>query len=194
MNDATRLRTTVSQIIVALVRHLLTIFALIGFMFTINWHLALIYTVIVVPMGISSMRKLGRVTRTASRKSLEETGGLSTLIAETLGGLRIVKAYGHEGDQIDRAGSTIDRVLEFTMRGLLRAAAVPAIEGLGGVAVGTIIFVGGYQSMQGNLTAGEFMGFITALLAGLPTAAIGGQYANGFAGGRGGWQTYLCHS
>lgn len=166
MNDATRLRTTVSQIIVALVRHLLTIFALIGFMFTINWHLALIYTVIVVPMGISSMRKLGRVTRNASRKSLEETGGLSTLLAETLGGLRIVKAYGQESDQIDRAGSTIDRVLEFTMRGLrARAAAVPAIEGLGGVAVGTIIFVGGYQSMQGNLTAGEFMGFITALLA-----------------------------
>ena len=46
-----------------------------------------------------------------------------------------------------------------------RAAASPAIEALGGIAVGAIIFVGGYQSMQGNLTAGEFMGFITALLA-----------------------------
>ncbi len=166
MNDATRLRDTVSNIIIALVRHLLTIIALIAFMFTINWHLALIYTIIVVPMGISSMRRLGRVTRTASRQSLEETGGLSTLIAETLGGLRIVKAYGQERDQIARAGSTIDRVLEFTMRAIrARAAASPAIEALAGVAVGAIIFVGGYQSMQGNLTAGEFMGFITALLA-----------------------------
>ena len=166
MNDATRLRDTVSNIIIALVRHLLTIIALIAFMFTINWHLALIYTIIVVPMGISSMRRLGRVTRTASRQSLEETGGLSTLIAETLGGLRIVKAYGQERDQIARAGSTIDRVLEFTMRAIrARAAASPAIEALAGIAVGAIIFVGGYQSMQGNLTAGEFMGFITALLA-----------------------------
>ena len=166
MNDATRLRDTVSNIIVALARHLLTIVALIAFMFTINWHLALIYTIIVVPMGISSMRRLGRVTRTASRQSLEETGGLSTLIAETLGGLRIVKAYGQERDQIERAGSTIDRVLEFTMRAIrARAAASPAIEALAGIAVGAIIFVGGYQSMQGNLTAGEFMGFITALLA-----------------------------
>lgn len=166
MNDATRLRDTVSKIIIAMARHLLTIIALIAFMFTINWHLALIYTVIVVPMGIHFMRRLGRVTRTASRQSLEETGGLSTLIAETLGGLRIVKAYGQERDQIDRAGLTIDRVLEFTMRALrARAAASPAIEALAGVAVGAIIFVGGYQSMQGNLTAGEFMGFITALLA-----------------------------
>ena len=46
-----------------------------------------------------------------------------------------------------------------------RAAASPAIEALAGIAVGAIIFVGGYQSMQGNLTSGEFMGFITALLA-----------------------------
>jgi subfamily B ATP-binding cassette protein MsbA len=166
MNDATRLRDTVSTIIVALARHLLTIFALIGFMFTINWHLAMIYTVIVVPMGVVSMRRLGRVTRKASRQGLEETGGLSTLIAETLGGLRIVKAYGQEDDQIERASSVVDRVLQFTMTALrARAAASPAIEALAGVAVGAVIFFGGYQSMQGNLSAGEFMGFITALLA-----------------------------
>ena len=166
MNDATRLRDTVSHIIIALIRHLLTVVALIAFMFTINWHLALVYTLIVIPVGIAAMRRLGRVTRSASQQGLEETGEFSTLIAETLSGLRIVKAYGQENDQIDRAGTTIDRVLEFTMRAVrARAAASPAIEALGGVAVAAIIFIGGYQSMQGNLTAGEFMGFITALLA-----------------------------
>ena len=110
MNDATRLRDTVSNIIIALIRHLLTVVALIAFMFTINWHLALVYTVIVIPMGISAMRRLGRVTRSASQLGLQETGEFSTLIAETLSGLRIVKAYGQENDQIDRAGTTIDRV------------------------------------------------------------------------------------
>ena len=45
-----------------------------------------------------------------------------------------------------------------------RAAASPAIEMLAGIAIGVIIFYGGYQSTQGNLTAGEFMGFISALL------------------------------
>ncbi|MGC6535462.1 MAG: ABC transporter ATP-binding protein [Parvibaculales bacterium] len=166
MIDASRLRDTVSNIIIALVRHLLTIVALIAFMFTINWHLALIYTVIVIPMGISSMRRLGKVTRFASRQGLEETGELSTFISETLSGLRIVKAYGQETDQISRAGKTIDRVLDFTMRAVrAKSAASPAIEALAGIAVGAIIFVGGYQSMQGNLTAGEFMGFISALLA-----------------------------
>jgi subfamily B ATP-binding cassette protein MsbA len=135
-------------------------------MFSVNWQLALIYTIIVVPMGISSMRRLGKVTRTASRKGLEETGGLSTLIAETLGGLRIVKAYGQEEHQIKRAATVIDRVLDFTMTALrARAAASPAIEALAGIAIGAIIYFGGYQAIQGNLSAGEFMGFVTALLA-----------------------------
>ena len=166
MTDAIRLRDSINFSFVALVRHTLTIVALTVFMFTINWQLALIYTIIVIPLGVHFIGRLGRVTRTASQQGLEETSEFSTLIAETLSGLRVVKAYGQENDQIDRAGLTIDRVLEFTMRALrARAAASPAIEALGGIAVGAIIFVGGYQSMQGNLTAGEFMGFITALLA-----------------------------
>ena len=165
MNDATRLRDTVNTTIINIVRHLLTVVALTIFMYVMNVQMALIYTMIVIPLGVVFMRRLGRVTRKASRQGLEEIGGLSTLISETLGGLRIVKAYGQEADQITRAGSTIDTLLNYTMRSVrARAAASPAIEMLAGIAIGVIIFYGGYQSTQGNLTAGEFMGFISALL------------------------------
>ena len=165
MNDATRLRDTVNTTIINIVRNLLTVVALTIFMYLMNVQMALIYTMIVIPLGVVFMRRLGRVTRKASRQGLEEIGGLSTLISETLGGLRIVKAYGQEADQITRAGSTIDTLLNYTMRSVrARAAASPAIEMLAGIAIGVIIFYGGYQSTQGNLTVGEFMGFISALL------------------------------
>ena len=150
--------------IINIVRHLLTVVALTIFMYVMNVQMALIYTMIVIPLGIVFMRRLGRVTRKASRQGLEEIGGLSTLISETLGGLRIVKAYGQEADQITRAGSTIDTLLSYTMRSVRARRASPAIEMLAGIAIGVIIFYGGYQSTQGNLTAGEFMGFISALL------------------------------
>ena len=166
MNDTARLRDAFVQIIIALARHVLTIVALIGFMFTINWHMATIYTIIVVPLGIVSMRRLGKVTRKATRQGLEETGGMSTLLAETLSGLRIVKAYGQEDNQTTRAASTIDSVLKFTMRSTrARMMASPALEALAGIAVGVIIFYGGNQAIGGNLTSGEFIGFITALMA-----------------------------
>ena len=165
MNDANKLRETLTQSVLVLARHIITVIALIGAMFTINWHLATIYTIIVVPLGIIAMSRIGKVTRRASRQGLEETGGMSTFLSETLRGLRIVKAYGQEDSQIERARANINRILQFVM-GATRARMVasPSLEALSGIAVATIIFFGGYQSMQGMLTAGEFMGFITALL------------------------------
>lgn len=165
MNDANKLRETLTQSVLVLARHIITVIALIGAMFAINWHLATIYTIIVVPLGIIAMSRIGKVTRRASRQGLEETGGMSTFLSETLRGLRIVKAYGQEDSQIERARANINRIMQFVM-GATRARMVasPSLEALSGIAVATIIFFGGYQSMQGMLTAGEFMGFITALL------------------------------
>ena len=73
-------------------------------MYVMNVKMALIYTMIVIPLGVVFMRRLGRVTRKASRQGLEEIGGLSTLISETLGGLRIVKAYGQEATKSPAPG------------------------------------------------------------------------------------------
>ena len=77
----------------------------------------------------------------------------------------MVKAYGQEQKQISDARRTIERVLDFTMRAVrARSAASPAVEALAGIGIAGIIFWGGYESIRGNLTAGEFMGFISALL------------------------------
>lgn len=165
LNDAKQLATTINATVINLFRHLLTLIVLTSVMFVLNWYLASIFVIVVLPAGLVLMRRLSKTTRKASHDSLMETGELSTLIAETLSGLRVVKAYGQESTQAKHANSTIERVLEYTMKSIkARAAASPATEALAGIAVAGIIFWGGYQSLQGNLTAGEFMGFISALL------------------------------
>ena len=52
MNDATRLRDTVNTTIINIVRHLLTVVALTIFMYVMNVQMALIYTMIVIPLGV----------------------------------------------------------------------------------------------------------------------------------------------
>ncbi len=165
LNDAKQLANTINNTVINLFRHLITLIALTIIMFIMNWSLASIFIVIVVPVGAILMRRLSKVTRVASHHGLTQTGELSSLISETLTGLRVVKAYAQEQRQIRYARETIERVLNFTMQAIrARAAASPAIEALAGMAIAGIIFWGGYESIQGNLTAGEFMGFISALL------------------------------
>lgn len=166
MTDTIRLRDSMINTIITLARNLLTLVVLTFFMFTINAGMALVYMLIVIPAGLLMMRRLGRVTRKASRQGLEGAGDFTSLIAETLHGLRIVKSYGQEERQLARAYDAVENVLEHNMTSTrARAAAGPSVEMLAGIAIGVLVLIGGYQSLENNLTAGAFMGFITALLA-----------------------------
>ncbi|MGV8995351.1 MAG: ABC transporter ATP-binding protein [Parvibaculaceae bacterium] len=162
--DATRVRDAVTISVIDFTQNLLTVVALMGSLYYLNWKLALVATS-VVPVGIFYMRKLGKKTRKASRKSLEGAGDLSTLISEALGGIRVVKAYGQEEREIARVNETIRTVLSHMMKGYrAKAAASPLTEGLSGIGIGAVIYFGGLSVIHNQLTSGELVAFISALM------------------------------
>jgi len=176
MTDVIRLRDTTSQSIVNLTRHLVVLILLIGYMYYLDWLMAVMATA-VIPIAAIFMRRLGRRTRKATNKGLEETGSLSTLILEALGGIRVVKAYGRENSEIDRASQTIGLVLDHTMNSVrAKAAAGPITEALTGVGIAAVIFYAGIQATSGTMTLGSFIGFMAAvMLAYQPLKAVANQ-------------------
>ncbi|MEQ9519704.1 MAG: ABC transporter ATP-binding protein, partial [Parvibaculum sp.] len=176
MTDVIRLRDATSQSIINLTRHLLTLVVLIGYMYYLDWLMAVIATA-VIPIAAVLMRKLGRKTRKATNQGLEETGSLSTLISEALTGIRVVKAYGQEEHEIARARNVIDRVLDHMMNSIrAKAAASPITEALTGVGIAAVIYYAGVQSFNGTMTAGSFFGFMAAvMLAYQPLKAVANQ-------------------
>ncbi|MGB3808591.1 MAG: ABC transporter ATP-binding protein [Parvibaculum sp.] len=164
MNDSSRVRDAVTMSVIDFTQNLLTVVALMGAIFFMNWKLALL-ACSVIPFGILYMRKLGKKTRKASRKSLEGTGDLSALISEALGGIRVVKAYGQEDREIARVEQTVKTVLRHMMRGFrAKAAASPLTEALSGVGIAGVIYFGGMSVIHGPLTSGELVAFISALM------------------------------
>ena len=164
MNDSARVRDAVTMSVIDFTQNLLTVVALMSSVFYLNWKLALLATS-VIPFGILYMRKLGKKTRKASRKTLEGAGDLSAQISEALGGIRVVKAYGQEDREIARVEQTILTVLHHMMKGIkAKAAASPLTEALSGVGIGAVIYFGGMSVIQGPLTSGELVAFISALM------------------------------
>lgn len=176
MTDVIRLRDGSAQTIINLSRHLPTLVALIGYMYYLDWLMAVLATG-VIPIAAVFMRKLGKRTRKATSLGLEETGSLSTLIAETLRGIRVVKAYGQEDHEIGRAGVTINNVLTHMMESVrAKAAASPITEALTGVGIAAVIYYASMQAMSGNMDAGDFFGFMAAvMLAYQPLKAVANQ-------------------
>ncbi len=164
MTDATRVRDTVTMSIIDFTQNLLTVIALMSSMFFMNWKLALLGTS-VIPFGILYMRKLGRKTRKATRKGLAGTSDLSANIAEALGGIRVVKAYGQEEREIARVTQTIRNVLHHMMAGFrAKAKASPLTESLSGAGIAGVIYFGGLAVIDAHLTKGELMAFISAMM------------------------------
>ena len=164
MNDANRIKDSMSGAIVNFVRDTLTVVGLIAAMYFMDWRMALIATV-VAPAGIILIRNLSRRTRRATGHGLEESGNLASRISEMLRGIRTVKIYRQEKEEIQRTSSVIDRIVKFTMKtARARASASPGTEALTGIGLAGVIYYAGMQNFAGLLTQGEFVGFTTALL------------------------------
>tara|TARA_S200000501_G_scaffold150620_2_gene142103 strand:+ start:26965 stop:28731 length:1767 start_codon:yes stop_codon:yes gene_type:complete len=160
--DTTKLRETMSSVVVNLSRNILMVLGLIGYLFYVDSTLATIFFLVLPPAAIG-LRLLGRRLRKAIRMSLEEIGTLSALVSETLMGMRIIKAFGKEKIHSEKASSIIDQVVNFSMKGVrARSASAPIMEIVTGFAIAGIIYYAGNKSVDGLMSVGSFMAFTTA--------------------------------
>ncbi|WP_341705345.1 ABC transporter transmembrane domain-containing protein [Ferrovibrio sp.] len=160
--DATLLREAVSKALTGMVKDSFSLIFLTGVMFAMHWQFALIVCVIFPFVGLTT-RRLGKKVRKGSARSQQETGKLTTILSETFDGARMVKAYGMEQREIERARVSVETRLNHVMKVVrARAAASPATEALGGIAVAIIIYIGGVSD---TLTLGTLMAFIYAALS-----------------------------
>lgn len=162
--DANRVRDSITVTVIDLGQNLLTVIALIGAMFWLNWKLALIGSTI-IPFVAFVIRKLGKRTRKATKRNLEGSGDLTAVISEALKGIRVVKAYDQEATEISRASSTIDRVRATALKAIKsRNMASPVTGMLSGVGIAAVIYFGGRSVQTGFLTIGDLGGFLSAML------------------------------
>ena len=165
ISDVFVMREALSNSFTGMVRDVLTTFAMVGVMFYTNWRMSLI-CFIVFPVAAIFVTKLGRRMRRVVRNTQAEYGQLTSFLDGVLKGIRQVKAYGMEDHEADRADGMF-----LTMKGLYykaaktRARAVPTLEALGGFVFAAILFYGGYQAQQGQITVGSFMAFFAAMLS-----------------------------
>ena len=160
--DSSKLRETMSSVVVNLSRNILMVAGLVGYLFYVDAILATIFFIVIPPAAIG-LKFLGKRLRKAIRMSLEEIGTLSALVSETLKGIRIIKAYGKEKIHLRKASEVIDQVVNFSMKGIrARSASAPIMEIVTGVAIACIIYYAGNKSLDGSMTVGSFMAFTTA--------------------------------
>ncbi len=164
LSDTNFIRDTASRVIIALGENLTKAIFLSLAMIWLDPLMSMIILLSMPPAIFFMNRQRGEMNR-ATKKTLQETGNLSKLITQTLRSLRVVRAYGQEQREINRARQTIERALEFSMRSLrARSKSGPVVELLAGVGFSGAILFAGMEGAQGRMTIGEFSAFLAAAM------------------------------
>lgn len=162
--DVTLVQSAVSTSVTALMRDTMTIIFLIGVIFYQDWLLALI-AMAVFPVIIYPILRFGRKMRSATYDGQVVMGEMSSLIEETVGGIRVVKAFGMEDYERGRFRDLIGGFMKHQMRIFrVNAMSFPIMELVAGFGIAGVLFYGGLRVAAGEATAGTLMSFLAAVI------------------------------
>jgi subfamily B ATP-binding cassette protein MsbA len=163
-NDANFVRAAVSTALTGLVKDTLTVAALVALMFYQDWMLASV-SFFAFPLALAPIVRIGRRTRRASSRAYDTVGRFTAFLAETIQGVRTIKAYAMEAHESARAAVLADELFQRITKALrVKAVVGPIMEALAGLAIAVVVLYGGWQVIAGATTPGAFFSFITALL------------------------------
>lgn len=162
-NDVEALDTLVSDGIVTLFGSSLTLIGTAAILFALDPELALItYTVFPV-LGIASFA-FRIISADAYRATREKVAAITAYLQETLSGIRVVRTFAQEPRHLRRFEELNEENRGANMKTVhLNAAYFPGVELLSAVATAGILFYGGVQALNGEITIGVLVAFLAAL-------------------------------
>jgi len=186
MNDAEGIRNLVGTGIVQLVGGIVTAILALVVLFWFHWKLTLVILVVLGLFG-GGMAWAFKALRPLFRERGKITAELTGRLAQTLGGIRVVKAYTAEPaeEAVFRrnAGRLFDNVRK-SMTGVSATTSIAAA--LVGVIGVVVAIVGGNSILAGEMTLGEFVTYLVFIgLVVAPVvsiASVGTQITDAFAG------------
>jgi subfamily B ATP-binding cassette protein MsbA len=164
INDVNLVQGAITKAPSSLLQGIFTMIGLTGYILYLNWRLAL-FSIIVLPLAGVALSKFSKRFRKASTSMQEQIGVLTTHLHETIGGIRIVKAFGMEAYESRRFTEKNHALFNSLMRSIKTGAiSHPVMEVISILGTSLVILFGLYAIVAGTMTVGDFFSFMAALV------------------------------
>jgi len=118
-----------------------------------------------VPLLFAAVTRLLKQMRKLFGSEVQSMANIVAGMQDTFHGIRVIRSFRLEDMMLKRMDGAINAVERLSNKmSAVQAGTMPLIDTLGGVAVASVIFYGGWQVIYAGATPGEFFAFITALL------------------------------
>ncbi len=133
--------------------------------FSISWLLVFV-SIVLFPLVIYPVVKIGKRLKTISRQSQEKMADITTTLHETISGIRVVKAFSMEDYEGKKFANQNEQFYKLTMKSVKRMIVVsPITEFVGIFCIAIILWIAGKEILGGTLSVGAFITFLASLLS-----------------------------
>lgn len=163
--DVTEIETSIAQSLDMLIKNPILIAVYVFTLIKISWKLTL-FTIVFGPVIIWIMGTIGRKLKAQSLEVQSKWSDTMSLLEETLGGLRVIKAFLAEGKMADRFEKSSNELRREANRVSLRQSlAHPVSEFMGTALIVVVLWFGGTLILgnRASLDASQFIFYLTIL-------------------------------
>ena len=159
-NDVSALQGALAQNVIELSTESITLVGSLVAMFYLHWQLALL-TLITVPLVAQAMNLFGKKLRKASGTMQQRAAEITSVLQEMIVSIRLIRLFVREDYEIGRFIRENENNFSAQMKAAqLSATLTPVIEFLAAIGVTVIIWYGGREVINGNLTSGSLIAFL----------------------------------
>jgi len=161
-SDLLNLQNALKISVAGPLRDIPQIFIFLGILVFRSWELFLV-SVIIIPVAFFLISRFGRRNNRLTTERLATFGEMTSLLMETITGIRVVKAFGMEKYEQQRFEAASEELLRKHMRMIaISSYSTPVLEIIGAIAGAAIVLSGGFLIIEGRITGGDFVSFLFA--------------------------------
>ncbi|MBQ9558636.1 MAG: ABC transporter ATP-binding protein [Bacteroidaceae bacterium] len=163
--DVNEVDASITSSLDMLIKNPIFILVYVGTLFVFSWQLTL-FTLLVVPLLAGGIGRIGKKLKSKSLTMQNKLSDSVSQIEETLGGLRIIKAFIAEEKMEQRFAKVTEEYRDISNRVAIRqSAAHPVSEFLGTVMIVLVLWFGGWLIFNGSspIDASMFIYYLVIL-------------------------------
>jgi ATP-binding cassette, subfamily B, bacterial MsbA len=158
--DVEQIASAVTESIFVIIRDGLTVVAMAAWMIYLNWKLTVFFAIL-APISSLLVRAMSKRFRKTSQQIQKSMGEISQVTQEATEGQRVVKAFGGHETEIRAFTEVNERNRRQAMRKVMvSAVGMGLVQLLAAIALAFVIY---FSLLSGEITAGGFVSYITAV-------------------------------
>ena len=138
--------------------------SLVGVLIYNSWQLSII-AILVLVCALMPLSQVRRMIKNTIKKQVAESATVLTNYNETYAGCKTIASYNLQEHSFEKYNNTVTKLFKLSIKMIQKTAwLTPMLHVVASIGIGAVIGFGSYLIVNGTITSGNFVSFLTALI------------------------------